>query len=135
MNLTVAARLMHVSAPGARRGGEKCDEAARRRRCSVFEKFPEAGNSPSPFLGSGTTLAASEATQRVCYGIVAMRVCGRFPNSPARARQLYWGWSTFAPRPDGGVLALSFVTALIARPWKVGACQDHLRECSRRASL
>src|SRR6266571_56480 len=22
---------------------------------------------------------------------------GRFPNSPARARQLYWGWSTFAP--------------------------------------
>ena len=46
-----------------------------------------------------------------------MRVCGRFPK---RARQLYWGWSTFAPRPDGGVLALSFVTALIARPWKVG---------------
>ena len=86
----------------------------------MFEKFPEAGNSPSPFLGSGTTLAAAEATQRVCYGIVAMRVCGRFPNSPARARQLYWGWSTFAPRPDGGVLALSFVTALIARPWKVG---------------
>src|SRR5881628_2714884 len=79
---------MHVSAPGARRGGEKCDEAARRRRCSVFEKFPEAGNSPSPFLGSGTTLAASEATQRVCYGIVAMRVCGRFPNSPARAPEM-----------------------------------------------
>src|SRR2546426_6910460 len=82
--------------------------------------LPAAGNSPSPFLGSGTTLAAAEATQRVCYGIVAMRVCGRFPNTPLRARQLYWGWSTFAPRPDGGVLALSFVTALIARPWKVG---------------
>src|SRR5439155_4462980 len=42
------------------------------------------------------------------------------PRPGARARQLYWGWSTFAPRPDGGVLALSFVTALIARPWKVG---------------
>src|SRR5438094_797440 len=25
VNLTVAARLMHVSAPGARRGGEKCE--------------------------------------------------------------------------------------------------------------
>src|SRR2546427_10889713 len=29
-------------------------------------------------------------------------------------------WNECAPRPDGGVLALSFVTALIARPWKVG---------------
>src|SRR6059036_665547 len=36
--------------------------------------------------------------------------------------------------PDGGVLALTFVTALLARPRKVGVpCQDHLRECSRRA--
>ena len=40
----------------------------------------------------------------------------------------------FRANPDGGVLALTFVTALLARPRKVGVpCQDHLRECSRRA--
>jgi hypothetical protein len=38
----------------------------------------------------------------VRIGERAMRVCGRFPNSPARARQLYWGWSTFAPPPTAG---------------------------------
>src|SRR5438034_5461280 len=27
-----------------------------------------------------------------------MRVCGTF-QTPLRARQLYWGWSTFAPPP------------------------------------
>src|SRR5436309_10828319 len=59
-----------------------------------------------------------------------MRVCGRFPNSPARATTVL-GLEHFRATADGGVLALSFVTALLARPWKVGVpCQDHLRECS-----
>src|SRR5439155_5168821 len=63
-----------------------------------------------------------------------MRVCGRFPNSPARATTVL-GLEHFRATADGGVLALSFVTALLARPWKVGVpCQDHLRECSRRAA-
>ena len=45
------------------------------------------------------------------------------------------GLEHFRATADGGVLALSFVTALLARPWKVGVpCQDHLRECSRRAA-
>src|SRR5438046_10117922 len=62
----------------------------------------------------------------------AMRVCGRFPNSPARATTVL-GLEHFRATADGGVLALSFVTALLARPWKVGVpCQDHLRECSGR---
>src|SRR2546430_16371391 len=63
-----------------------------------------------------------------------MRVGGRFPNSPARATTVL-GLEPFRGTADGGVLALSFVTALLARPWKVGVpCQDHLRECSRRAA-
>ena len=45
------------------------------------------------------------------------------------------GLEHFRGTADGGVLARSFVTALLARPWKVGVpCQDHLRECSRRAA-
>src|SRR5437773_454072 len=50
------------------------------------------------------------------------------PFAPPRRRGL------LSRHPDGGVLALTFVTALLARPRKVGVpCQDHLRECSRRA--
>src|SRR5438132_6692080 len=48
-----------------------------------------------------------------------MRVCGSFPNSPARATTVL-GLEHFRATADGGVLALSFVTALLARPWKVG---------------
>src|SRR2546427_183977 len=48
----------------------------------------------------------------------AMRVCERFPNSPARATTVL-GLEHFRATADGGVLALSFVTALLARPWKV----------------
>ena len=63
-----------------------------------------------------------------------MRVCGSFPNSPCARATTVLGLEHFRATADGGVLALSFVTALLARPWKVGVpCQDHLRECSRRA--
>ena len=46
------------------------------------------------------------------------------------------GLEHFRATADGGVLALSFVTALLARPWKVGVpCQDHPRRAVyRRAS-
>src|SRR3989441_12744282 len=63
-----------------------------------------------------------------------MRVCGLFPTPPAPRAKSVLGLEHFRATADGGVLALSFVTALLARPWKVGVpCQDHLRECSRRA--
>src|SRR5207247_2551359 len=53
---------------------------------------------------------------------------------PLRARDNCIGVGALSRHPDGGVLALTFVTALLARPRKVGVpCQDHLRECSRRA--
>src|SRR2546427_2463714 len=94
-----------------------------------------AGNSPSPFLGSGTTLAAAEATQRVWLRnrrYARVRALSKLPC--ARATTVL-GLEHFRATADGGVLALSFVTALLARPWKVGVpCQDHLRECSRRAA-
>jgi hypothetical protein len=49
-------------------------------------------------------------------GVGCMRVCGRFPNSPARATTVL-GLGHFRATSDGGVLP----------------CQDHLRECSRSA--
>src|SRR5436309_6052643 len=81
----------------------------------MLSETAAACNSEPSLLDAGVSPSAVGA-KRWCFAAL----CGRFPNSPARARQLYWGWSTFAPRPDCGVLALSFVTALIARPWKVG---------------
>src|SRR3989442_4719451 len=63
----------------------------------------------------------------------AMRVRALSKLPCARATTVL-GLEHFRATADGGVLALSFVTALLARPWKVGVpCQDHLRECSRRA--
>ena len=59
---------------------------------------------PNPRQDRGQTRAVAPP---IPPGYQAMRVCGR--------------------TADGGVLALSFATALLARPWKVAVpCQDHV---------
>src|SRR6266851_1469279 len=78
--------------------------------------------------GSPKLTFAAEARRYAC-------ACAGAFQTPLRARDNCIGVGHFRATADGGVLALSFVTALLARPWKVGVpCQDHLRECSRRAA-
>src|SRR5881296_3489515 len=62
-----------------------------------------------------------------------MRVCGRFPNSPARATTVL-GLEHFRATARRRGLG-AFVCDGIDRETVEGrgACQDHLRECSRRA--
>src|SRR2546425_6838815 len=54
--------------------------------------------SPSPLTRLCACASAFQTPLRARDNSIGcpMRVCGRFPNSPARARQQYWGWSTFA---------------------------------------
>src|SRR5437773_5631361 len=56
----------------------------------------------------------SRKSPAILYG--PTRVCSRSP-ARLRARQLYWGWSSFAVTNRGPAFN----------------CRDHLRECSQRA--
>src|SRR5207244_10325959 len=52
--------------------------------------------------------------------VPASAPCRRSTASPRPTPRRSWGWRSLGPPRDGGGLAVTFVTALLASPWKVG---------------